>query len=177
MKRLKLFLPLIIFAALAVLLLRGLDNDPRELPSALIGQSFPDFSLLELKDQQRLITRQDVTGKIMLVNVWATWCFACRIEHPMLNHLADQGVAIVGINYKDERDEALEWLKERGDPYLFNIYDDQGTLGFDLGVYGAPETYLVDAQGVIRYRRVGVIDDRIWSEELQPLIARLEGEK
>jgi cytochrome c biogenesis protein CcmG/thiol:disulfide interchange protein DsbE len=171
--RLALFVPLGLFIALTVLLLKGLDRDPTELPSALIGESFPAFILPQLQDPQRLLTTEDFADKVVLVNVWATWCFACRIEHPMLNALAEQGVKIIGLNYKDQRSKALQWLEERGNPYLFNIVDQQGSLGFDLGVYGAPETYLVDDQGIIRHRRVGVVDQRIWDQEFSDLYRQL----
>ena len=171
--RLALFVPLALFIALTVLLLKGLDRDPTELPSALIGESFPEFILPQLQDPQRPLTTEDFAGQVVLVNVWATWCFACRIEHPMLNNLAEQGVKIVGLNYKDQRGQALQWLEERGNPYWFNIVDQQGSLGFDLGVYGAPETYLVDAQGIIRHRRVGVVDQRIWDQEFSDLYRQL----
>jgi len=171
--RLALFVPLGLFIALTVLLLKGLDRDPTELPSALIGEPFPAFILPQLQDPQRLLTTEDFAGQVVLVNVWATWCFACRIEHPMLNALAEQGVKIIGLNYKDQRTQALQWLEERGNPYLFNIVDQQGSLGFDLGVYGAPETYLVDAQGLIRHRRVGVVDQRVWDQEFSDLYRQL----
>ena len=127
---------------------------------------------------QRQVSKQDFRGdqpdgQVVLVNIWATWCFACRIEHPWLNTLAEQGVAIVGLNYKDVRGLAQDWLAERGDPYQFIIFDPRGTLGIDLGVYGAPETYLVDAQGIIRHRRVGVVDERIWNKEFRELYEQL----
>jgi cytochrome c biogenesis protein CcmG/thiol:disulfide interchange protein DsbE len=170
-----LFVPLVLFAALSLVLLLGLDKDPQALPSALVGESFPTFVLPSLDDEQQMITQEDFAGEVVLVNVWATWCFACRIEHPMLNKLAEQGVAIVGLNYKDKRAEAKTWLYQRGNPYIMNIFDQQGTLGLDLGVYGAPETYLVDKNGVIRYRRVGVVDDRVWNDELKALYEQLMG--
>jgi len=154
-------------------LLKGLDRDPSELPSALVGEAFPAFALPSLMDEQRLITENDLASQVTLVNVWATWCFACRIEHPMLNKLAANGVAIVGINYKDQNQPAHQWLEQRGNPYQFNIVDASGSLGFDLGVTGAPETYLVDARGIIRYRRVGVVDQRIWDEEFSALYQQL----
>jgi len=169
MSRLKLYLPLAIFAILAGLLYRGLNNDPTELPSALIGKPFPSFELQSVESAETVYTQQDFRGEVTLVNVWATWCFACRLEHAMLNQLAEQGVKIVGLNYKDTRLAAQKWLDERGDPYKLNLFDPQGDLGFDLGVYGAPETYLVDAQGIVRYRRVGVVDERIWAGELGEL--------
>jgi cytochrome c biogenesis protein CcmG/thiol:disulfide interchange protein DsbE len=175
MNRFALFAPLAVFVVLSLFLLKGLDRDPTELPSALIGETFPVFTLPAL-NKDRMITEQDLKSQVTLVNVWATWCFACRIEHPMLNQLADMGVAIVGLNYKDQNDKAQTWLEQRGNPYLFNIVDTDGRLGFDLGVTGAPETYLVDAQGVIRHRRVGVVDQRVWDNEFKSLYAELVGE-
>ena len=175
--RLKLFIPLILFAVLALFLFRGLELDPKELPSALIDRPLPEFDLPAL-GQERRLTRADVTGRATLFNVWATWCVSCRVEHPYLHKLAGLGVPIVGINYKDDDTDALRWLDELGDPYRVNIVDAEGTLGLDLGVYGAPETYLVDAQGIIRYRHVGVVDDRVWQTILQPLYDELvAGEK
>tara|TARA_B110000046_G_scaffold180035_1_gene210130 strand:+ start:2407 stop:2943 length:537 start_codon:yes stop_codon:yes gene_type:complete len=175
MNRIALFVPLVIFVGLSLVLLLGLDKDPTELPSALVGEPFPAFNLTALSDEQSRLTEQDVKGDVMLVNVWATWCFACRIEHPMLNNLSAQGVKVVGLNYKDQRASALDWLAERGDPYRFNIFDTQGSLGIDLGVYGAPETYLVDADGIIRHRRVGVVDERVWNAEFRELYDQLTG--
>lgn len=172
--RLKLFLPLFLFAILALFLFRGLSLDPRELPSALIDQPLPAFELPGLA-RDGLLTRQDVIGEPALLNVWATWCISCRVEHPYLQQLADRGVPIYGINYKDEDGAALAWLAELGDPYRLNIADREGTLGLDLGVYGAPETYLLDGEGIVRYRHVGVIDERVWRDILQPLYAELGG--
>lgn len=171
--RLKLFLPLILFAVLALFLYRGLQLDPRELPSALIDRPLPAFELPAL-GQDRVLTREQVIGEVALFNVWATWCVSCRVEHPYLHMLAERGVPIYGVNYKDEDADALRWLAELGDPYRLNIVDAQGTLGLDLGVYGAPETYLVDAAGVIRYRHVGVVDERVWRDILQPLYDELQ---
>ena len=175
MNRLALFVPLALFIGLSLVLLLGLDKDPTELPSALVGEPFPAFNLPSLKDEQSTLTEQDLKGDVLLVNVWATWCFACRIEHPMLNKLSQQGVKIVGLNYKDQRAGAVAWLVERGNPYQFNVFDAQGSLGIDLGVYGAPETYLVDAEGIIRHRRVGVVDERVWNAEFRVLFEQLIG--
>jgi cytochrome c biogenesis protein CcmG/thiol:disulfide interchange protein DsbE len=171
--RLKLFIPLLLFVALALFLFRGLQLDPTELPSALIDRPLPAFELPGL-GMDRLLRREDVIGEVALFNVWATWCVSCRVEHPYLHQLAEQGVPIYGVNYKDADADALKWLRELGDPYRLNIVDAQGTLGLDLGVYGAPETYLVDADGLIRYRHVGVVDDRIWRDVLQPLYTRFK---
>ncbi len=170
--RLKLFVPVVLFILLAVFLFRGLSLDPKEMPSALIDQPLPEFTLQDLHEGIP-ITRSSVVGEVALFNVWATWCISCRVEHPYLQFLADQGVAIFGINYKDEDEAARRWLADLGDPYRAYIVDTTGSLGLDLGVYGAPETYFVDAAGVIRYRHVGVIDERIWRSRLEPIYQEL----
>lgn len=168
MQKLKFFLPLILFLALVVLFLRGLELDPTEMPSALIDKPVPAFSLPALHED-KLLTQQELAGEVTLLNVWATWCISCRAEHPMLNQLAEQGIRIVGLNYKDDRQKARQWLKDLGNPYAINIVDAQGKLGLDLGVFGAPETFLIDKQGVIRFKHVGVIDERVWREILAPV--------
>ncbi|MEE4687799.1 DsbE family thiol:disulfide interchange protein [Pseudomonas alliivorans] len=165
MKRWIMVLPLLVFLGVAAVLFRGLYLDPAELPSALIDKPFPEFSLREVQSE-RTLTRADLLGRPALVNVWATWCIACRVEHPVLNRLAQQGVLIYGVNYKDTNADALKWLKDFHDPYRLNIRDDEGSLGLNLGVYGAPETFLIDARGVIRHKYVGVIDDTVWREQL-----------
>ncbi len=170
--RLKLFFPLILFAMLAITLFRGLSLDPSEMPSALIDQPFPPFSLPSVNTGKSL-SQADIEGQVSLVNVWATWCVACRAEHPYLRQLAQSGIPLIGLNYKDQDADAQRWLEELGDPYRFNIADHDGTLGLDLGVYGAPETYLVDAAGVIRYRHVGVVNEGVWNTILQPLYQEL----
>ncbi|RMO59947.1 Thiol:disulfide interchange protein DsbE [Pseudomonas amygdali pv. eriobotryae] len=163
MKRWVMLLPLVLFLGVAAFLYRGLYLDPAELPSALIGKPFPQFSLPEVQSS-RVLTRADLLGKPALVNVWGTWCVACR--HPVLTRLAQQGVLIYGVNYKDVNADALKWLKEFHDPYQLNIRDYDGSLGLNLGVYGAPETFLIDRQGIIRYKHVGVIDEAVWREKL-----------
>ena len=170
--RVKLFIPLMLFVVLAAFLFRGLSLDPKAMPSALIDQPLPEFSLPSL-GEDRLLSRADVLGDVVLLNVWATWCISCRVEHPYLQQLADEGVPIYGVNYKDEDRAALQWLTQLGDPYVANIADREGTLGLDLGVYGAPETYLIDREGVVRYRHVGVVDDRVWTTILQPVYREL----
>jgi cytochrome c biogenesis protein CcmG/thiol:disulfide interchange protein DsbE len=174
--RLKLFIPLGLFLVLTVLLLRGLQLDPQALPSALIDQPFPEFSLPMLGREQ-VANRQQVTGEVALVNVWATWCVSCRVEHPYLTQLALEGIPIYGINLKDVDARALAWLVELGDPYRFSIVDAEGSLGLDLGVYGAPETYVIDRQGIIRYRHVGVVNERVWVQVLEPIVRELKGDR
>ncbi|KJH80956.1 DsbE family thiol:disulfide interchange protein [Pseudomonas sp. KSR10] len=176
MKRVLMLLPLAIFLLVAVFLYRGLFLDPTELPSALIGKPIPSFTLPSVEDPQRLISAADIKGKPALVNVWATWCVACKVEHPVLNKLAEQGVVIHGVNYKDDNAAAQKWLKDFHDPYQLNISDEQGSLGLDLGVYGAPETFIVDKQGIIRHKYVGVIDERVWREQLAALYQELVDE-
>ncbi|GAB5449680.1 MAG: DsbE family thiol:disulfide interchange protein [Halioglobus sp.] len=173
--RVKLFIPLFLFAVLALFLFRGLSLDPKELPSALIDRPLPAFSLPNLETGQAL-DRSSIVGQVSLLNVWATWCVSCRVEHPYLLELAQSGVAIFGLNYKDEDAAARQWLQQLGDPYRLNIADREGSLGLDLGVYGAPETFLLDEQGVVRYRHVGVVDERVWHNTLQPLYQQLTAE-
>lgn len=166
MKRAIFLLPLVLFLGIAAFLYRGLFLDPAELPSALIGKPFPAFSLPAVEEPGRKLTVEDLKGKPSLVNVWATWCVSCKVEHPVLNELARRGVNIVGVNYKDDNASALKWLKEFHNPYQLNIRDERGSLGLDLGVYGAPETFLIDRHGIIRHKFVGVIDERVWREQL-----------
>lgn len=176
MKRALMLLPLAIFLIVAVFLYRGLFLDPSELPSALIDKPLPAFSLPSVEDPQRLISDADLKGKPALVNVWATWCVACKVEHPVLNQLAAQGVVIHGVNYKDDNAEAQKWLRDFHDPYQLNIRDEQGSLGLDLGVYGAPETFFIDKNGVIRHKFVGVISEQVWREQLAALYQQLVDE-
>ena len=167
MKRLILLVPLALFLGMAAFLYKGLFLDPQELPSALIDKPLPTFSLPDLQAPQTLITQADFKGPA-LINVWATWCPTCKAEHQMLNSLAKAGVTIYGVNYKDDAEAARKWLKDYLDPYQRTLVDAQGSLGLDLGVYGAPETFLIDAQGIIRHKYVGAIDERVWRQELAP---------
>ncbi len=177
MKRALLFLPLVLAAAIGVVLFWGLSNDPTKLESARIDDPFPSFNLPSLQDPAQFLSQEDVKGKVSLLNVWATWCPSCRVEHPYLLKIAKQyQVPVIGLNYKDDRDAATEWLVKLDDPYLFNIFDEKGKLGLDLGVYGAPETYIVDKQGVVRYRHVGVVDDTVWKSILEPRVKQYSKE-
>src|SRR5690606_33360632 len=173
MKRLLLFIPLILFVGMVVLFNWGVDQDPDSrtaLEAARLNQPVPAFQLTLLEDQSP-VDQTILRGQPMLLNVWATWCPACSVEHPDFMKLAQEhGVIIVGLNYKDDRDAALKWLNDLGDPYSPNLFDLEGRLAFDLGVYGAPETYVIDSTGVIRYRHVGVVDERVWTEVLAPTI-------
>ncbi|HBO3196737.1 TPA: DsbE family thiol:disulfide interchange protein [Pseudomonas aeruginosa] len=176
MKRLILLLPLVLFLGVSVFLYRGLFLNPQELPSALIDKPLPAFSLPDLKNEQRLISEKDLKGPA-LINVWATWCPTCQAEHQMLNRLAKASVVIHGVNYKDDGAAARQWLQDYLDPYQVNVADPQGSLGINLGVYGAPETFLIDAQGIIRHKYVGAIDEKVWREELAPRYQALLEEK
>jgi cytochrome c biogenesis protein CcmG, thiol:disulfide interchange protein DsbE len=175
MKRLLMLLPLALFLAVALFLYRGLYLNPAELPSALIDKPFPLFSLPAVSGD-RVISQADLQGQPALVNVWATWCPSCRAEHPFLTELRAQGVRIIGVNYKDDNAAAQKWLLELHDPYQLNIADAQGSLGLDLGVYGAPETFLVDKHGIIRHKYVGVIDVQVWRDQLAGLYQGLVDE-
>lgn len=171
MKRLALLLPLIVFVVLAVFLWRGLSLDPNAMPSALLDKPWPVFSLptLEMTAESggNTVTEKNLHGQKSLANVWATWCVTCRVEHPFLMQLAQSGVRLVGINYKDKTTEARQWLVEKGNPYAFTVVDADGKLGIDLGVFGAPETYFIDSHGIIRYKHVGDLNERVWKEKLQ----------
>ncbi len=177
MKRALLFLPLLVAAVIGVVLFWGLGNDPTKLESARIDDPVPAFSLPSLQDPSKLFSEEEFKGKVALLNVWATWCPSCRVEHPYLLKIAKEyGVPVIGLNYKDDRQAAKQWLIKLDDPYLFNIFDEKGRLGLDLGVYGAPETYIVDSEGIVRYRHVGVVDDRVWKTILEPRVKQYTNE-
>ena len=162
MNRILLTVPLVIFLLMGVLFWVGLGKeDKTSLPSPLIGKPFPEFNLNVVEDGRHLTTA-DLKGQPVLVNVWATWCPTCKAEHAFLNRLAAQGIQIIGINYKDDTEKALKWLDDYGNPYLYNLSDPDGMLGLELGVYGAPETFLVDSQGIIRGKHIGDLNDRVW---------------
>ncbi len=172
------FLPLVLVIALGVVLYRGLSLNPNEMPSAMIGKAMPDFSLSTLNDAEKMVTKADFVGDIVLLNVWATWCPTCKYEHPYLLELSkNPQVKLYGINYKDERLPAQQWLTHYEDPYQFSVFDDQGLLGVKLGVFGAPETFVIDHHGIIRKRFAGAIDVRVWRKEFEPLIQQLITEK
>jgi cytochrome c biogenesis protein CcmG/thiol:disulfide interchange protein DsbE len=169
--------PLALFIALVALLVFGLGNDPRKVPSPLIGKPAPAFELPELTDPGRTVSDADLKGKISLVNVWASWCTSCRAEHQALMALSEiPDFQIVGLNWKDEAANANQVLRLTGNPYDMSGYDPDNTVGIDWGVYGAPETFVVDKQGIIRYKHIGPIDRRVWEETLQPLVSQLQTE-
>jgi cytochrome c biogenesis protein CcmG, thiol:disulfide interchange protein DsbE len=167
-------LPIAIFAALIALLGVGLTLNPREVPSPLVGKPAPHFDLPQLHTAAKTFSEKDVLGKVWVLNVWASWCVSCREEHPVLLDLARSGaVPIYGLDYKDKREDGLAWLKTMGDPYRLSIFDADGRVGIDYGVYGVPETYVIDKQGVIRYKRIGALTPDIVKEKLLPLVQEL----
>lgn len=177
-KRLVVFLPLAGCLLLGVFFYQTLQlretRSNSELTSALINKPFPAFSLPGLDNETR--SNDDLAGAVRLVNVWGSWCPSCRYEHPYLAELVGRGVSLIGVNYKDTPDAALQWLDFFGDIYDFHIQDQSGRLGLNLGVYGAPETFIVDANGIIRYKRVGVVDERIWEAEMKAVYLKYGGQ-
>jgi cytochrome c biogenesis protein CcmG/thiol:disulfide interchange protein DsbE len=173
--RAKLFIPAAFFVVMTGLLLYGLFHDPGKVPSALISRPMPVFTRPNLFDANAAVSNEQLKGGIFLVNVWATWCPPCHAEHPYLVEISERekGVTFVGIDYKDDTDTAREFLKERGNPFRISLSDPVGALGIELGVAGAPESFLVDAAGTIRYKYVGAIDNRVWEEKFVPLLAQL----
>lgn len=168
------FLPFVVFFALTGFLAMGLTLNPREVPSPLISKPAPYFKLPQLLDLERTLSPEDLRGKVWLLNVWASWCAACLDEHPAVTELAKSGqVPVYGLNYKDKRDDALAWLRRYGDPYQASVVDANGRIGIDYGVYGVPETYVIDQQGVIRYKRIGAITPEIVSNKILPLVREL----
>ncbi len=167
-------LPLAVFAALAILLGLGLQLNPREVPSPLVNQPAPAFSLPDLHQPERTRSPEALRGQVWLLNVWASWCTSCRLEHAVLVDLARGAeVPIYGLNYKDRRDEALAWLLRFGDPYQATAFDPKGLVGLDYGVYGTPETFVIDQQGVIRHRQVGPLTVDVLESTILPLVRRL----
>jgi cytochrome c biogenesis protein CcmG/thiol:disulfide interchange protein DsbE len=167
--------PLGIFLVLVAFLYRGLSLDPKLVPSPLVGKPMPAFTLTRLQDPNATISDTDIKGKVALLNIWATWCVSCRAEHEVLLELARTGkVDIYGLNYKDERPAAQQWLRQLGDPYVANAFDDTGRVGINWGVYGAPETFVIDSQGIIRHKHVGPLTTEVINEEILPLVAKLQ---
>lgn len=167
-------IPLVLFVVLVVFLAIGLRHDPHEVPSPLINKPAPGFQLAQLREPSRRFSAEEMRGKVWLLNVWASWCITCRDEHPLLLEYArSKAVPIYGLNYKDKREDALSWLGELGDPYVLSVSDLDGRVGIDYGVYGAPETYLIDRDGVIRFKQIGPVTTDIWQEKILPLVKDL----
>lgn len=171
---LTLSVPLAIFLVVCYFLFKGLYTDPRKLESALIGQAVPEFTLQDIYDPKKQYDASIFKGQKLLLNVWATWCPTCYAEHKYLNELAGQGLYIVGMNYKDNRIKAIKWLTDLDDPYAISLFDKNGMLGLDLGVYGAPETFFIDSKGIIQYRHVGDLNARVWQDKLSAIFDDME---
>lgn len=172
------FIPLIIFLTIVLLLWRGLQQNPSVIPTPLLNKPLPPISSPSLDDDPPMkVTNQVFLDHITLLNVWASWCAACQTERPMLMDIARSGkVVIYGLNYKDRREVALDQLKKMGNPYVLNIYDPKGEVGLNLGVYGTPETFLIDQNGIIRYKYIGPITSEVWQTDLLPRIEKLQNQ-
>jgi cytochrome c biogenesis protein CcmG, thiol:disulfide interchange protein DsbE len=172
----KFLIPLAIFVVLAIFLGRGLTLDPKEIPSPLIDKPAPVFSLSQLDKPGEMIGTEQLRGQVWILNVWASWCVACRDEHPILVEFSKTNtVPIYGLNYKDKREPALNWLQQLGNPYTASIFDEQGRVGIDFGVYGVPETFVIDKQGVIRYKKTGPVTQETIETKILPLVKKLQG--
>ena len=171
---LRYLVPLAIFVLLVGFLYRGLSLDPKLVPSPLVGKPIPKFTLTRLDNPAATLSDADFLGKVSLLNVWATWCVSCRREHETLVRLARTGkVEIYGLNYKDDRADANRYLAQLGNPYAANGFDDDGRVAIDWGVYGAPETFVIDREGIIRHKHIGPLTDEIIQDEILPLVAKL----
>lgn len=167
-------IPLALFVILVIFLAIGLGHDPREVPSPLINKPAPAFQLARLEDPTKTFSASEMRGKVWLLNVWASWCVACRDEHPVLLELSrSKAVPLYGLNYKDRREDGLAWLREFGNPYLLNASDIDGRVGIDYGVYGVPETYLIDREGVIRFKQIGPVTPEVVENKILPLVKEL----
>ena len=168
--------PLGIFVVMVGFLAVGLRLNPREVPSPLINKPAPPFTLPELVDPQRTFSQKDMLGKVWMLNVWASWCVSCREEHPVLVAFSRRNIVpVYGLNYKDDRRDALAWLARLGDPYTKSIMDRDGRIGINYGVYGVPETYVIDKKGVIRYKQIGPVTPEVLDAKIVPLVRKLQG--
>ena len=168
--------PLALFLVLAGFLAFGLRLDPREVPSPLIDKPAPAFSATLLSKPEQTLRTQDLAGKVWILNVWASWCVACREEHPLLVAFSRRGVVpIYGLNYKDKREAGLAWLQRLGDPYAESLFDFDGRIGIDYGVYGVPETFVIDRKGIIRFKHIGPVTEAVLRERIEPLVRKLNG--
>lgn len=167
-------LPLGLFIVLLGFLAVGLNRDPREVPSPLIGKAAPAFEVPQLHQPDKTFAPQHMQGRVWLFNVWASWCVSCRQEHPVLVEYSKKGVPIVGLDYKDQREDGLRWLRQFGDPYLLSAYDGDGSVGINYGVYGVPETYLIDKAGTIRYKHIGPITPEAMEQKILPMMKELD---
>jgi len=170
-------LPLGLFAVVVGFLAVGLTLNPREVPSPFIGKPAPDFVLPQLHDPEKVFSPKDLAGQVWLLNVWASWCSGCKEEHPVLMQLAQSGsVPVYGMDYKDQRAEALTWLKRQGNPYPLSAMDESGRIGINYGVYGVPETFVIDKKGLIRYKQIGPLDQDSLDRKVLPLVKELQNQ-
>lgn len=170
----KRFLPLIIFIVLLIFLAIGLGLKPREVPSPLINKPAPAFNLPVLGETEKMLSQKDLLGKVWVLNVWASWCVACRVEHPLLVDFAKTGaVPLYGLNYKDKGEDAIRWLNNFGNPYQQSLVDAEGLVGIDFGVYGVPETFVIDKTGVIRLKHIGPVTVDVLQNTILPLVRKL----
>lgn len=175
--KLRALIPLIAFLVLVIFLAIGLTRDPKKIPSPLIGKPAPEFVLPAVLQPTQKVSHTDFLGKVAIFNVWASWCVACREEHPLMVAFAkSHHTPVYGLNYKDQRSDAIRWLQAFGNPYVNSAYDVTGTVGIDWGVYGVPETFLIDKKGIIRYKQIGPVTEDIINNEILPLIQTLEQE-
>ncbi len=171
----KFLIPLLLFVVLVGFLAVGLNRDPHEVPSPLIGKQAPAFELPQLADPQKTFSPESMKGKVWILNVWASWCVACREEHPVLVELGKLQIApIIGLDYKDKRDDAMTMLARQGNPYVLSAFDANGRVGIDYGVYGVPETYVIDQVGVIRFKHIGPITMELLNKKMIPLLSELK---
>lgn len=167
-------IPLGIFVVLVAFLAIGLGRDPRTVPSPLIGKAAPEFQLPQLHQPGLTFSGAEMRGKVWLLNVWASWCISCRYEHPLFLKLSNSGeVPLYGLNYKDKREDALRWLQEFRDPYILSVVDNEGRVGIDFGVYAVPETFLIDRDGVIRFKQIGPVTEEVLNKKILPLVREL----
>lgn len=172
---LRYLLPLGIFIVLAVFLYLGLSLDPRDIGSTRLGKPAPVFTLPQVEDTQKSLSHQDFLGKVSLLNTWASWCVTCRYEHPLLMELAKTThIPIYGLNYKDNLTDARTLLAQNGNPYIANGFDEHGRVGMDWGITGTPETFVIDKQGIVRYKQAGPLEEKLLQEKILPLIKELE---
>jgi cytochrome c biogenesis protein CcmG, thiol:disulfide interchange protein DsbE len=175
MKKIRWSIPLVVFIILVAFLWIGLGRDPREVPSPLIGKPAPAFKLTQLHETGKTLSNGDLKGKVWLLNVWASWCVSCRVEHPLLVQLAKANIVpVYGLDYKDKPDDGRAWLAQNGDPYTASIVDQDGRVGIDYGVYGVPETFVIDKAGVVRYKQIGPLNVDALQQKILPLVRELQ---
>ncbi len=169
-------IPIALFLAISLFLWRGLSLDPHQLPSMQVGKPMPPFNASQLQNPKKRFTSHDFHHQPVLLNVWASWCEVCQQEQVTLMQLAKEGLPIYGLNYKDKREDALQWLRQWGNPYRIIGQDEEGKLAIDLGTYGVPETFVVDKKGIIRFRQAGIMTQELWLNTIGPLMKQLEQE-